>query len=69
MSERLTRREHGPIAVLISADAEWLPTKEALQPLHLGRSPYGEFFTRRRPVIMAAAMALITTPRFEGIAG
>jgi adenosylhomocysteine nucleosidase len=33
------------IAVVISANAEWKPVKEALAPGRVERSPYGEFFT------------------------
>jgi adenosylhomocysteine nucleosidase len=33
------------IAVVISANAEWRPVKEALAPAKVERSPYGEFFT------------------------
>jgi adenosylhomocysteine nucleosidase len=33
------------IAVVISANAEWKPVKEALAPARVERSPYGEFFT------------------------
>src|SRR5687767_7036310 len=33
------------IAVVISANAEWKPVKEALAPVCVERSPYGEFFT------------------------
>jgi adenosylhomocysteine nucleosidase len=33
------------IAVVISANAEWKPVKEALTPARVERSPYGEFFT------------------------
>jgi adenosylhomocysteine nucleosidase len=40
---------HAPAAirvvVVISANAEWKPVKEALQPARVERSPYGEFFT------------------------
>jgi adenosylhomocysteine nucleosidase len=35
----------GPIAVVISANAEWKPVKEALAPDRIERSPYGEYFT------------------------
>jgi adenosylhomocysteine nucleosidase len=35
----------GGIAVVISANAEWRPVKEALAPARIERSPYGEFFT------------------------
>jgi adenosylhomocysteine nucleosidase len=34
------------IVVVISANAEWRPVKEALQPSRVERSPYGEFFTQ-----------------------
>jgi adenosylhomocysteine nucleosidase len=34
------------IVVVISANAEWRPVKEALQPAGVERSPYGEFFTQ-----------------------
>jgi len=40
-------QDRSRILVLISADAEWGPTKEALRPKTIGRSPYGEFFTSR----------------------
>lgn len=40
-----TREETFRIVVLISADAEWAPTKEALQPADVERTPYGESFT------------------------
>jgi adenosylhomocysteine nucleosidase len=33
------------IAVVISANGEWKPVKEALAPTRVERSPYGEFFT------------------------
>ncbi len=33
------------VVVLVSANAEWNPVKEALKPERLDRSPYGEFFT------------------------
>jgi hypothetical protein len=33
------------VVVLVSANAEWDPVKEALKPERLDRSPYGEFFT------------------------
>ena len=33
------------IVVVISANAEWKPVKEALGPARIERSPYGEFFT------------------------
>jgi adenosylhomocysteine nucleosidase len=33
------------IAVVISANAEWRPVKEALAPARVERSPYGEYFT------------------------
>jgi len=33
------------IAVTVSANGEWRPVKEALEPAGIERSPYGEFFT------------------------
>jgi adenosylhomocysteine nucleosidase len=33
------------IVVLVSANAEWRPTKEILKPMRVERSPYGELFT------------------------
>jgi adenosylhomocysteine nucleosidase len=35
------------VVVLISANAEWTPAKEALKPVQLEQSPYGEYFTHR----------------------
>jgi adenosylhomocysteine nucleosidase len=35
----------GRIAVVISANAEWTPAREALGPDRIARSPYGEYFT------------------------
>ena len=40
-------QERVRIVVLISADAEWAPTKDSLKPTRVERSPYGEFFTHR----------------------
>jgi adenosylhomocysteine nucleosidase len=42
------------VVVLISANAEWTPAKEVLQPERVERSPYGEYFTHLvsgRPVL------------------
>jgi len=36
---------HTRIVVLVSANAEWSPVKEALKPGRVDRSPYGECFT------------------------
>jgi adenosylhomocysteine nucleosidase len=38
-------QERAQIVVLVSANAEWRPTKEALKPATISRSPYGEYFT------------------------
>ena len=38
-------QERARIVVVISANAEWRPTKEALRPATVSRSPYGEYFT------------------------
>jgi adenosylhomocysteine nucleosidase len=40
-------QESARIVVLVSANAEWTPTKETLKPILVERSPYGEFFTHR----------------------
>jgi adenosylhomocysteine nucleosidase len=34
------------IVVIISADAEWIPTKDVLRPSSVERTPYGEFFAQ-----------------------
>jgi adenosylhomocysteine nucleosidase len=34
-----------PIVVVISANAEWAPTKDVLKPAHLEQTPYGDSFT------------------------
>ncbi|MPZ19731.1 MAG: hypothetical protein GEV06_17695 [Luteitalea sp.] len=42
---RASAQEHVRLVVLISANAEWAPTKAVLAPQKVERSPYGEFFT------------------------
>jgi adenosylhomocysteine nucleosidase len=38
-------QERARVVVLISANAEWRPTKDILKPTRVERSPYGEVFT------------------------
>ena len=45
MPAALEAQERVRIVVLISANAEWTPTKEMLKPARVERSPYGEYFT------------------------
>ncbi|MGH9160777.1 MAG: hypothetical protein ACRD2X_12445 [Vicinamibacteraceae bacterium] len=40
-----TAQERVRLVVLVSANAEWTPTKAVLVPKKVERSPYGEFFT------------------------
>jgi adenosylhomocysteine nucleosidase len=43
---RATKRASGrPLVVIVSADAEWVPVRDALRPVRVERSPYGECFT------------------------
>lgn len=52
----MSSSEEWRIVVLISADAEWAPTKKILSPAFVERSPYGEFFTTTitdHPVVVA----------------